>query len=180
MFIYIDHKFCEVNTDLEGEALVCCCIYYQSFSFFLSFSLSLSCFEMGILQVSYFFVAQGFLTPYLSRLLFWHTFLCIHYPHTPNGLLMFVQWLSKCGRGKRECSKVASVPRLGPVRGEKRRLFYFQQPKRKSALLETCLFMEMVEGWERKRSGESSGKIWSPCRGEVWYLFRWGWVKYGL
>lgn len=69
---------------------------------------------------------------------------------------------------------------LGPVRGEKRRLFYFQQPKRKSALLETCLFMEMVEGWERKRSGESSGKIWSPCRGEVWYLFRWGWVKYGL
>lgn len=34
---------------------------------------------------------------------------------------------------------------LGPVRG-KRHLFYFQQPKRKSALHETCLFMEMVEG----------------------------------
>lgn len=75
--------------------------------------------------------------------------------------------LLECGRGKREHSKVASVPRFyfQALSGEKRRLFYFQQPKRKSALLETCLFMEMVEDWVGKRSRESSGKIWSSCRG---------------
>lgn len=77
-------------------------LYFLSFSL----SLSLSCFEMRILQVSCLFVVQGFLTSSDTRLPFWHTFLCIRYPHTPNGLLMFVQRCQNVAEGNESAQKL--------------------------------------------------------------------------
>lgn len=135
-----------------------------SILFFLSFFLSLSCFEMRTLQVSCFFCGFRFcdFLSYTSSVL----------THIPlHSLSSHSKWSANACAAPSECGRVLkscicpSFLFLGPVR-EKKALVLFSTTKEKVRPPWDLSFYGDGRGLrERKHSRESSGKIWSLCRG---------------
>lgn len=113
-------------------------------SFFLSF-------------ISCFFVVQGFLNSYHTHLLFWHTFLCIHYSHTPNGLLLLVLRCHNAAEGKESAQKLhlSLIFISRPSQGKKGACFIFNNQRESPPILRLVFLWR----WSRAERENAVGKV---------------------
>lgn len=103
-------------------------------------------------------MVQGFLNSHHTHLLFWHTFLCIHYPHTPNGLLLLVLCRQNVAKGKESAQKLhlSLVFISRPCQGGKKGACFIFNNQRESP---PSLRLVFLWRWSRAERENAVGKV---------------------